>query len=151
MKERRFPWLGTPCSPEASTEMSEIRVGRKTYPMTRWREGILLFLSDSRKSRRSQMQGISFGAVNLHLDGGTDAYRVDGEAHERLYSTYCGDFSLDVDSSRKQGLRAALVRFIEDDRIGRLSMHFVGNISLTLSKKDKEECHCSLYRPPARA
>lgn len=154
--EPHEPWSGYADIAEKDTKKFEITVADKTFPMRRWREGILYFLFGvwSGDKRFWHDPSICFGDLKLTLknrDSRTpekeDHFVIEGTSPDQPINSYYGNYSLRIRSgSEVAKVMDALVRFAKDPCLGKVDIDIDDKTTLTLFGKERRgEYGCSVY------
>lgn len=154
MVDQGLPWGGYAGTEEESPKKYTITVADKTYPMSRWREGILYFLfgiwSGNRKFWRDP--SIQFGKLKLVLQTqdcrvpqNDDVFVIMGTAPDESVDYYHGNYSLRVGNNRAE-VMDALVRFAKDPYLGQVDIRVNDTTRLTFFGKERHsEYGCSVF------
>lgn len=111
--------------------------GSRCYDSNRWREAILAFLFGLWRGDRyiCGRPKIHFGSLCLRLDWEERRYFAYGKGADTIPDILLGLETLEIGDSQL-GVENGLVRFVKDDKIGMLTIHFQRG-SMTLWKGAK--------------
>jgi hypothetical protein len=117
--------------------------GRTDFPESRWREAILFYLFGvwGNRDNVTYRPKIHFGDITLRLNRQSGEYYAYGhaEAPEPSPSLRDSDELVSVSSGKQEEVEVALIRFVKNNRIKQLHLHFpeLRGGFLVLWKKDK--------------